>query len=140
MCAAVGGVKLADQGGFTRLHQNGGRHYLGPDCKHARSPTSCLGTGAKPNRQVGHFQTQSRLFASDLKVADRTKKTLTKNTCGKSHRLSAGCVGTFHSATGPTERVINNRRDLDDLSEVQGLDPFMPFRQAWASSPRMCST
>lgn len=31
MCAAVGGVKLADQGGFTRLHQNGGRHYLGLD-------------------------------------------------------------------------------------------------------------
>lgn len=88
MCAAVGGVKLADQGGFSRLHQNGGRHYLGPDCKHARSPTSCLCIGAKPNRQVGHVQ--SGHFTSDLKVADRTKETLTKTHAGRANGSQQG--------------------------------------------------
>lgn len=40
--------ELADQGGFTRLHQNGGWHYPWSDSKHTRSPTFCLCTGAKP--------------------------------------------------------------------------------------------
>lgn len=70
----------------------------------------------------------------------QNKENTHKNTRWKSQRLPAGWVGTFHSATGPAERAINNGRDLDNLSEVQGLDPFMVFRPAWASSPRMCST
>lgn len=39
---------LADEGGFTRLHQNGGWHYPRSDTKHTRSPTFCLCSETKP--------------------------------------------------------------------------------------------
>lgn len=56
--------------GFTRLHQNGGRHYLGSDCKHTLTYFLPL--------HWGQTQTSRSLsaviggFASDPKIADRT--------------------------------------------------------------------
>lgn len=84
-------------------------------------------------------QTSRSLFTSDLKVADRTKETLTK----------AHVEGANGSQQGELVRstqllVRQNQRSIMDvtwmISEVQGLDPFMLFRPAWASSLRMCST
>lgn len=101
--------KLADQGGFTRLHQNGGRYYPGYVSKHTRSPTFCLCTGAN-HWQVGHFQAQRDSLASDLKITDRlrrrTKKTLKmchEQKDGESRRLPAWRDGTFRSSAGPVE-------------------------------------
>lgn len=111
----------------------------GPDRKLARSPTSCLCTGAKPNGQVGHFQTQRGCFAPDLKVADRTKETLEKAHVERANGSQQGELG--HSTL---LLVRQNQRSITDatwmVSEVQGSDPFVPFRAAWASSPGMRST
>lgn len=83
MCGAVlgGGWQIR---GFTRLHQNGGRHYFGSDCKHTLTYFLPLHWG-----QTQTSRSLSALigsFASDLKIADRTAASDgedTKNMCHK---------------------------------------------------------